>query len=135
VIIELFDKEDTPKLIGPLQTAISQIVPGARVDIRQLQTNPVDYPVELRVTGLADVSSLDTEKDIANLRAISYQVASIVRSSPKAARVRDDWGQDGFEVTLKVDLDRANLWRDESGCRSILQHCHERRRRNHTATR
>ena len=109
IIIELFDKEDTPKLIGPLQTAISQNVPGARVDVRQLQTNPVDYPVELRVTGLADVSSLDTEKDIGNLRSISYQVAAILRGAPKAVRVRDDWGQDGFEVTLKVDPDRANL--------------------------
>ena len=28
---------------------------------------------------------------------------------PTSARVRDDWGQDGFEVTLKVDPDRANI--------------------------
>ena len=109
VIIELFDKDDTPKLIGPLQSAISENVTGARVDVRQLQTNPVDYPVELRITGLADVSSLETEKDISNLRNISYQVAEILRNAPKSARVRDDWGQDGFEVTLRVDPDRANL--------------------------
>ncbi len=109
VIVELFDKDDTPKLIGPLQAAISQSVPGARVDVRQLQTNPVDYPVELRVTGLADVNPLEEEKDIANLRAISSKVAAILRSVPIAARVREDWGQDGFEVTLKVDPDRANL--------------------------
>src|SRR5208337_836924 len=109
VIVELFDKDDTPKLIGPLQAAISQSVPGARTDVRQLQTNPVDYPVELRVTGLADVNPLEEEKDIANLRAISSKVAAILRGVPIAARVREDWGQDGFEVTLKVDPDRANL--------------------------
>ena len=109
VIVELFDKDDTPKLIGPLQAAISQSVPGARADVRQLQTNPVDYPVELRVTGLADVNPLEEETDIANLRAISSKVAAILRSVPIAARVREDWGQDGFEVTLKVDPDRANL--------------------------
>jgi len=109
VIVELFDKEDTPKLIGPLQAALSEKVPGARVDVRQLQTNPVDYPVELRVTGIADVSSLETAKDINTLRAIAYQVARIVQSAPTSARVRDDWGQDGFQVTLKVDPDRANL--------------------------
>jgi multidrug efflux pump subunit AcrB len=109
VIIEVFDKEDTPKLIGALQQAISDNVAGARVDVRQLQTNPVDYPVELRVTGLADVSALDEEKDIATLRWISSQVVSIVRANAGAARVRDDWGQDGFEVTLKVDSDRANI--------------------------
>ena len=109
VIVELYEKEDTPKLIGLLQAAISKEVVGARVDVRQLQTNPVDYPVELRVTGLADVNPLEEEKDITNLRMIASKVAAILRTAPKAARVRDDWGQDGFEVTLKVDPDRANL--------------------------
>ena len=42
MIIELFDKEDTPKLVAPIQAAISESVAGARVDVRQLQTNPVD---------------------------------------------------------------------------------------------
>ena len=109
IIIELFDKDDTPKFVGPLQEAISQSVPGVRVDVRQLQTNPVDYPVELRVTGLADINALDEEKDIRTLRSISSQVAGILHSAPVSARVRDDWGQDGFEVILKVDPDRANL--------------------------
>jgi multidrug efflux pump subunit AcrB len=109
VIIEVYDKEDTPKLVGELQHALSDNIAGARVDVRQLQTNPVDYPVELRVTGLADISALDEEKDIATLRTISSQVSEILRSVPTSARVRDDWGQDGFEVTLKVDPDRANI--------------------------
>jgi multidrug efflux pump subunit AcrB len=109
VIVELFDKEDTPRLIGPLQAALTEKVPGARVDVRQLQTNPVDYPVELRVTSIADVSSLDTVKDVNTLRAIAFQVAKIIQSAPTSARVRDDWGQDGFQVTLTVDPDRANL--------------------------
>ena len=109
VIVELYEKEDTPRLIGLLQAAISKEVVGARVDVRQLQTNPVDYPVELRVTGLADVNPLEEEKDITNLRMIASKVAAILRTGPKSARVRDDWGQDGFEVTLKVDPDRANL--------------------------
>ncbi|MGB7436350.1 MAG: efflux RND transporter permease subunit, partial [Candidatus Acidiferrum sp.] len=109
VIVEVNDKEETPKLIGAMQAAISQNVPGARVDVRQLQTNPVDYPVELRITGLADINPLEEEKDIANLRSIASKVSAILRSVPTAARVRDDWGQDGFEVTLKVDPDRANL--------------------------
>jgi multidrug efflux pump subunit AcrB len=109
VIIELHDKEDTPKLIGPFQAAISQSVAGARVDVRQLQTNPVDYPVELRVAGLADINSLDEEKDIRALRSIAGKVAAILNSVPGAARVRDDWGPDGFQVALTVDPDRANM--------------------------
>lgn len=109
VIVELYEKEDTPKLVGAFQDAISRNALGARVDVRQLQTNPVDYPVELRVTGLADVNSLEEEKDIATLRSISTKVASILRAVPVSARVRDDWGEDGFQVALKVDPDRANL--------------------------
>ena len=109
VVIELFDKEDTPKLVGPIQAAISESVTGARVDVRQLQTNPVDYPVEMRVTGLADVNPLEEEKDIRTLRSIAAQTKDILQGVPQAARVRDDWGPDSFEVTLKVDPDRANL--------------------------
>jgi multidrug efflux pump subunit AcrB len=109
VIMELYDKEDTPKFLAPLQAALSERVPGARIDVRQLQTNPVDYPVELRITGLADVSALEEEADIARLRTISSQVSAALRDVPQSARVRDDWGQDGFEITLKVDPDRANL--------------------------
>jgi multidrug efflux pump subunit AcrB len=109
VIIEVYDKADTPKLIGEVQRALSENIAGARVDVRQLQTNPVDYPVELRITGLADISALNEQKDIATLRSISSQVAEILRAVPTSARVRDDWGQDGFEVTLKVDPDRANI--------------------------
>ncbi len=109
IIVELYEKEDTPKLIGLLQAAVSESVVGARVDVRQLQTNPVDYPVELRVTGLADVNPLEEEKDITNLQMIASKAAAILRTVETSARVRDDWGQDGFQVTLKVDPDRANM--------------------------
>jgi multidrug efflux pump subunit AcrB len=105
----LHGKEDTPKLIGPIQDAISRNVAGTLVDVRQLQTNPVDYPVELRVTGLADISPLDEEKDIRTLCSIAKRVAAVLRGVPDSARPRDDWGEDGFQITLQVDPDRANL--------------------------
>ncbi len=82
---------------------------GGRVDMRQLQTNPVDYPVELRIAGVADVNSLDEARDIATLRTIAGKVNAILTAVPGAARVRDDWGSDGFQISLKVDADRANL--------------------------
>ena len=109
IIIELYNKDDTPKLVGAFQDAISKNTLGARVDVRQLQTNPVDYPVELRVTGLADVSALEEAKDIATLRSIAGKVTAILSAVPTSARVRDDWGPEGFQVSLKVDPDRANL--------------------------
>ncbi|MGA8037408.1 MAG: efflux RND transporter permease subunit [Candidatus Acidiferrales bacterium] len=109
VVVELYDKEDTPKLVARFQEAVSRTVAGARVDVRQLQTNPVDYPVELRVTGLADVNALDEARDIATLRQIAGKVKTILEAQTGSSRVRDDWGQDGFQISLKVDPDRANL--------------------------
>jgi multidrug efflux pump subunit AcrB len=109
VIIELTAKEDTPLLAGLIQQAITSQVPGARVDVRQLQTNPVEKPIELRVTGLADINPLLEEKDIRILREIAHSVKQIFRETPYANRVRDDWELDGVQITLKVDPDRANI--------------------------
>jgi multidrug efflux pump subunit AcrB len=109
VLIEVTDKDATPELVGLLQQALSAQVPGVRADVRQLQTNPVEYPVEFRVTGTADVSPLEEQKDINVLRSITSQVEDILRATPNALRVRDDWDEPGFQVKLRVDPDRANL--------------------------
>jgi multidrug efflux pump subunit AcrB len=109
LIIQVFDKEDTPKLVGILQEAVSSEVPGARVDIKQLQTNPVDQPVQIFISGQADVSSVQEKKDILTLRAIADQVKDILRPIPQAVRVNDDWDQESAIVKREVDPDRANL--------------------------
>jgi hypothetical protein len=54
VIVQVRDKEATPKLIGPLQGELNKQVPGAWITVRQLQTNPVETPVEVLITGQAD---------------------------------------------------------------------------------
>src|SRR5262249_25912205 len=38
IIIQVKDKHDTSHLIGMLQTALSERVPGARIDVRQLES-------------------------------------------------------------------------------------------------
>ena len=47
MIVEVTDKEASPKLARPIQDALAKEVPGAWITVRQLQTNPVDNPVEL----------------------------------------------------------------------------------------
>src|SRR6266568_3076099 len=54
VIVQVRDKEATPKLIGPLQDELNKQVPGAWITVRQLQTNPVETPVEVLISGQAD---------------------------------------------------------------------------------
>jgi multidrug efflux pump subunit AcrB len=100
IIIHVRDKHDTNLLAGPLQRALAAGVPGARVDVRQLENGPpVGIPVSIRISG----------EDIATLRDLGERVKSIFRAIPDADRVRDDWGAENFVVKLQVDPDRANL--------------------------
>lgn len=99
VIIEVNDKHDTNHLLEPLQRALDHEVPGARVDVRQLDTGkPITMPVEIRISG----------SDMAALRQEAEKVKDILRATPYAQRVRDDWGDDIFTVKLETDSDRAN---------------------------
>lgn len=100
LIINLRDKHDTAHLVEPLQRALSAEVPGARLDVRQLETGkPIGIPVSVRLAG----------ESIPELRRLADDVKTILRTVPAAARIRDDWGADSFKVKLEVDPDRANL--------------------------
>jgi multidrug efflux pump subunit AcrB len=99
VIIEVNDKHDTNHLIGLMQQALDERVPGARIDVRQLDTGkPITMPVEIRISG----------DDMTALRQEAEKVKAILRATPYAERVRDDWGEESFAVKLQTDPDRAN---------------------------
>ena len=100
IVIEVTDKHDTSQLVGPFQHALSADVPGARIDVRQLETAvPVGIPVSIRISG----------DDIPTLRRLSSELQQILNAIPSADRVRDDWDEEAFLVKLAVDPDRANL--------------------------
>jgi multidrug efflux pump subunit AcrB len=109
VIVELKDKELTPAFVAQVQPVFTASLPGVRADFRQLQTNPLDFPVDIRIASRADVGSAQSAEDIAQLRAIAQQVAAILGSIPVASRIRNDWEQESPQVTLSIDPDRANL--------------------------
>jgi len=109
VIIEVTDKEITPQFIRELQPVLTASIPGARLDARQLLTNPMDYPIEIRVSSTADVNASQEDDDIRQLRGIARQIEDILRSSPLSERTRNEWGEDNALVELTVDPDRANL--------------------------
>ncbi len=109
VIVQVRDKEATPKLIGPLQDELNKQVPGAWITVRQLQTNPVETPVEVLITGQADTDPRTESEDIRSLRAIASQAMDIVRQSPGISVLRDDWSPDSPQMKIEIDPDRANL--------------------------
>jgi multidrug efflux pump subunit AcrB len=100
VLIEVLDKHDTRHLVGRIQQALNETIPGARLDARQLETgSAVGIPVAVRLSG----------EDLTTLRKLAGQVADIFRETPSAVRVRDNWGPESFAVRLRTDADKANM--------------------------
>jgi multidrug efflux pump subunit AcrB len=100
IVLVFQDKHDTHHLLPHIQKRVDREIAGARVDVRQLETgDSVGLPVALRVSG----------EDIASLHAIAERVKKALREVPLATRIRDNWGEDRFNVELKIDSDRANL--------------------------
>jgi multidrug efflux pump subunit AcrB len=109
VLIEVTDKDVTPKLAPFLQQALSRSVPGARCDVRQLQTNPVEQPIDIRVSTRSDVSPEQEASDIQGLREVAAKVEDILRASPHAINANSSWQGVQPMVALDVNTDRANL--------------------------
>jgi len=99
VLIEVNDKHDTNRLVGPLQQALSAKIPGALIDVRKLELTNVGVPLQIRLSG----------EDVPTLRRLAARVHDIFDAIPMSSRVRDDWGAESFEVKLATDPDRANL--------------------------
>lgn len=100
IIIEVNDKHDTREIAPLIQEKLSSAIPGARLDVRQLETGPpVGIPVSIEISG----------NDLNTLHALANDAKEIFRSTPLAARIRDDWGQQTLAVDLATDTDRANL--------------------------
>ncbi len=109
VLIELSDKDATPKVVGPLQQALSLQIPGAFVVMKQLQSNPVTYPIEVRIFSVSDIDPMDEPADIENLRRYAGQVQDILRAAPGVQTVQNDWFAESPVVHLDISPDRANM--------------------------
>ena len=100
LLLQFTHSEDTNRFVGPLQEALSARVPGARIDVRTVETGPPTViPLSMRVFG----------EDARVLRAEAERLKAILGTSPLAINVRDDWGNDALRARLEVDEDRASL--------------------------
>ena len=99
IVMETRSKWDTPALVRELQETLSREIPGARVDVRELENGPpVGVPVAIRLSG----------DHMPTLRALSVELMGILRRNPYAERVHDDWGSSSLAVDVAIDPDRAN---------------------------
>jgi multidrug efflux pump subunit AcrB len=109
VIMEVTDKEITPEFVQHLAPIMAAKIPGARIDVRQLQYAAIDFPLDILIAHNADVSAAQSGEDIRTLRRLAGDLEDIFRSLPTTAGVRNDWDTESSGVKLKIDPDRANL--------------------------
>ena len=75
---------------------------GVRVIPKALSLGPPAEPVVLRISG-------DGFADIPTLRSVAEDVKRLVREHPDTWDVHDTWGVDGFQITLDINEEKANL--------------------------
>ncbi len=100
ILVEVTDKHATQLLVPRLQEALSEKIPGARFDVRQLETGvPVGVPVSLRMFG----------HDLGVLCEYAARLRKLLSECPISDRVRDSWGTPNLTLSLQTLGDRANL--------------------------
>jgi multidrug efflux pump subunit AcrB len=78
-------------------SAADSRIPRPHADARNRP--PIGIPVQLRIYG----------EDIQKLRELAAQVKARMRAIPGTIDIHDDWGDPVFQMTLKIDNDRAAL--------------------------
>jgi multidrug efflux pump subunit AcrB len=100
LLLQFTRSEDTNELVGPLQDALTTQIAGARIDVRTVETGPPTIiPVSMRILG----------DDARMLRREAEKLQAILKTSPFALNVRDDWGNDAIRTRLEIDQNRAGL--------------------------
>ncbi|MCH2109179.1 MAG: efflux RND transporter permease subunit, partial [Polyangiaceae bacterium] len=109
LVIELSQKEDTSLLVQRLQQEVDKRVSGAIVDVKELLTSPVPQPIELFISGRADIDDLEQQADLQRLRSLGEELRKIVAAAPSSTRVRTAWQAQRPQLNLDIDPDAAAL--------------------------
>ncbi len=109
IVVEMMDKQDTPILVPILQKVVSSELPGVWVDIKELQTNPLQYPVEIALAWKDSENSHWDGSEVELLRSLVFKLQQIIRTSPYVERARQDWYREHYSLNIDVDEDRAGM--------------------------
>ena len=110
ILVRTTAGELTPQFINDLRRVTTEGDPelgiepvaGARIIPKKLALGPPAAPLVLRISG-------DGFADIEQLRSITKNVKDLVRDQPETWDVSDSWGVDGFQISLDIDDEKANL--------------------------
>lgn len=110
VLVRTTSGEVTPEFIRDIKRITSEgdadlgIMPitGARIVPKSLSLGPPAEPVVIRVSG-------DGFANIRQLKGIARQVKTLVLNQEGTWDINDSWGVDGFQISLDIDEEKANL--------------------------
>jgi outer membrane protein TolC len=98
-IVNTRSVDETPALVGELQTALATLAPEAMVIVKELQQGLImEAPVEIRISG----------DDIGELKRLGAQVEGFVSAVPSSRFAHHDYYNDSCMVDINVDDELAN---------------------------
>jgi multidrug efflux pump subunit AcrB/outer membrane protein TolC len=99
ILVNTGSAKETPKLVQRLREQLPDVVPEARVFVKELQQGQImEAPVEVRISG----------DDIATLETLGNQAEEILRHTPGATYIHTDWHEDAWQVGMNVREEVAN---------------------------
>lgn len=86
--------------INRVQRLLDEKISSARINIKRLENAyPVDYPIEIRISG----------ENITELKRIANEIRGIVEEVPGGKNVENNYGFDSYKLKINVNDVKANL--------------------------
>ena len=99
ILVNTKKVKGTPQLVAALRERLPDVVPEAKVYVKELQQGqPMEAPVEVRIVG-SDLSTIETLGD---------HVQDVLEHTPGATYVHTDWHEDALQMGVNVREEVAN---------------------------
>jgi multidrug efflux pump subunit AcrB/outer membrane protein TolC len=93
ILVNTKKVKGTPQLVAALRQRLPDVVPEAKVFVKELQQGQVmEAPVEVRIVG----------DDIPTLETLGGQVEDVFRHTQGATYIHTDWHEDAWQVGVNV---------------------------------
>jgi multidrug efflux pump subunit AcrB/outer membrane protein TolC len=99
ILVNTKKVKGTPQLVEAMRARLPDVVPEAKVFVKELQQGQVmEAPVEVRIVG----------NDISTIETLGNQVQNVLEHTPGAIYIHTDWHEDAWQMGVNVREEVAN---------------------------
>jgi multidrug efflux pump subunit AcrB/outer membrane protein TolC len=99
ILVSTKKVKGTPQLVEAMRERLPEVVPEAKVFVKELQQGQVmEAPVEVRIVG----------NDISTIETLGNQVQNVLEHTPGATYIHTDWHEDAWQMGVNVREEVAN---------------------------